>query len=164
MSANRPSMTRANTKQEVAVKGCMKVRRFVPALLLLLGYSVMTRPLPAQSGYGQVRGRLTAVAGTPVSTASVALTSAKTEARVCTKSDAGGYFTVSNLAPDLYEIDIQADGFKRVQGTVAVSVDSTSMVDSTLQLGARRSELWRCFALLKHAVGPHSRKFPFWRI
>jgi hypothetical protein len=78
---------------------------------------------------------LTTVAGTPVSGASVSVTSAQTGARARTKTDAGGYFTISNLASDLYQIDVQADGFKRVQATVAVNADSTTTVDSTLQPG-----------------------------
>jgi len=67
------------------------------------------------------------------------VTAAQTGARARTKTDAGGYFTISNLTPDLYEIDVEADGFKRVQGTVAVSADSTATVNSTLQAGDPRS-------------------------
>jgi hypothetical protein len=116
----------------------MRTARLVPAVLLfgfLFGFLFLTRPVPAQSVYGQVWGRLTTVAGTPVSGASVSVTSAQTGARARTKTDAGGYFTISNLASDLYQIDVQADGFKRVQATVAVNADSTTTVDSTLQTG-----------------------------
>jgi hypothetical protein len=113
----------------------MKSARLVPAVLLLCGFLFLTQPGTAQSVYGQVWGRLTTAAGTPVSGASVTVTSAQTGARARTKTDAGGYFTLSNLAPDLYQIDVQADGFKRVQATVAVNADSTTTVDSTLQAG-----------------------------
>jgi hypothetical protein len=103
--------------------------------LLLFAALLLTRPLSAQSVYGQVWGRLTRAGGTPVSGASVTVTAAQTGARARAKTDAGGYFTISNLAPDLYQIDVQADGFKRVQASVAVSADSTTTVDATLQAG-----------------------------
>ena len=113
----------------------MRGARLVPAILLLLAFLFITRPVAAQSVYGQVWGRLTTAAGTPVSGASVTVTAAQTGARARTKTDAGGYFTISNLAPDLYQIDVEADGFKRVQGSIAVSADSTTTVNSTLQAG-----------------------------
>jgi Carboxypeptidase regulatory-like domain/TonB dependent receptor len=109
--------------------------RFVSAVFLLVAPFFTTRPLAAQSVYGMVWGRLTAVAGTPVSGALVTVTAAQTEARNKAWTDAGGYFTISNLTPDLYQVEVQADGFKRVQGTVAVSADSTATVNSTLQPG-----------------------------
>jgi len=116
----------------------MRGARLVP-VVLLLAFLFLTRPVAAQSVYGQVWGRLTTVAGTPVSGASVTVTAAQTGARARTKTDAGGYFTINNLAPDLYEIDVEADGYKRVQGSVAVSADSTTTVNSTLQPGDPRS-------------------------
>ncbi len=117
------------------MKRSIRVAPLVPAVLLLFAFLFLTRPVPAQSVYGQVWGRLTMVAGAPVSGASVTVTAAQTGARARTKTDAGGYFTISNLAPDLYEIDVEADGFMRVQGSIAVSADSTTTVNSTLQAG-----------------------------
>src|SRR5271165_6075200 len=106
----------------------MRAARLVPAVLLMLASICLPRPVMAQSVYGQVWGRLTAVAGTPVSGASVAVTAAQTEARARTKTDAKGYFTISNLAPDLYQIEVQADGFKHVQDSISVSADTTTTV------------------------------------
>jgi carboxypeptidase family protein/TonB-dependent receptor-like protein len=112
----------------------MRTARLVFAFLLLAS-GFMARPLAAQSVYGLIWGRLTAPAGTPVSMAQVTVTSVQTGARAQTKTDAGGYFTISNLTPDLYQIEVQADGFRRVQSTVSVSVDATTTVDATLQAG-----------------------------
>lgn len=117
------------------MRGSMRAERLFLAVLPLAAFFFMTRTLTAQSVYGQVSGRLTAGAGTPVSGASVNLTSVQTGARARTKSDAGGHFAILNLAPDLYQIDVQADGFKRVQATIAVSADSTTTVDVPLQAG-----------------------------
>jgi hypothetical protein len=62
-----------------------------------------------------------------------------------TESDAKGYITIANVSADLYQIEVRAEGFKSVQGTVAVSADSTSSVNATLQPGdpntlAKKSE------------------------
>src|SRR5271166_1771561 len=113
----------------------MRTARFVLAISLFFAFCFMARPLAAQSVYGVVWGRLTTTTGTPVSTAEVTVTSVQTGASARTKTDAGGYFTISNLTPDLYQIDVQADGFNPVQGTVAVSADSTTTVNSTLKTG-----------------------------
>jgi hypothetical protein len=113
----------------------MRTRRLFPAAILLLAFGFGTRPLAAQSVYGGVWGHLTSAAGTPVYGASVNLVSVQTGARVQTKSDASGNFSVSNLAPDLYQIEVRADGFKRVQSNVGVSVDSTAVVKAALQPG-----------------------------
>ena len=112
----------------------MRIARNVLAISLFAS-CFMARPLAAQSVYGVVWGRLTAATGTPVSLAEVTVTSVQTGAGARTKTDAGGYFTISNLTPDLYQIDVVAEGFKRVHGTVLVSVDATATVDATLQAG-----------------------------
>src|ERR1700690_1304184 len=103
----------------------MRIARNVLAISLFAS-CFMARPLAAQSVYGVVWGRLTAATGTPVSLAEVTVTSVQTGAGARTKTDAGGYFTISNLTPDLYQIDVVAEGFKRVHGTVLVSVDATA--------------------------------------
>ena len=113
----------------------MRSGRAFLAVLLLFVFVFMTRAVRAQSVYGQVWGRLTTVAGTPVSGASVLLTSTTTGARIWTTSDAGGYITVANLAADLYLVDVRADGFKGMQSNIGVSADDTTQVSATLQAG-----------------------------
>jgi Carboxypeptidase regulatory-like domain/TonB dependent receptor len=113
----------------------MRAARLLLAILSLLLFLCLVRTVTAQSVYGVIRGRLTAVAGAPVSGASITVTAAQTAARAKTKTDSGGYFTISNLSPDLYQIDIQADGFKRVPGSVGVYADTTAEVNAILQAG-----------------------------
>jgi hypothetical protein len=113
----------------------MRAVRLVTAILALVAFLFQTRPVTSQSVYGKVSGRFTAGAGSPVSGASVTVTAVQTGARSRTRTDAEGYFTISNLAADLYQIDVQADGFNRVHEIVAVNADSTTKVDSTLRAG-----------------------------
>ncbi len=113
----------------------MNAARRIIGPLLALAVVFLALPLNAQSVYGQVSGRLVSASGTPVSGASVTLISVATDARVRTESDAKGYITIANVSADLYQIEVRAAGFKSVQGTVAVSADSTSSVNATLQPG-----------------------------
>lgn len=115
--------------------GRMRASRPVLAVCLLSNILLFVRPAASQSVYGEVWGRFTTASGEPISAASVTVTSVETGARSTTKSDAGGYFTISNLTPDLYQIEVQADGFKRLQGTTPVSADSTATVNAALQAG-----------------------------
>ncbi len=106
----------------------MRASKFVLVVLLLSRVLLPTEQSTAQSVYGQVSGRLITVSGTPVSEASVIVTSVQTGTRARTKSDNGG-------GPDLYQVDVQANGFKRVQATIVVNADSTTSVNAALQAG-----------------------------
>lgn len=113
----------------------MRFTRIVPAILLLPTFLFVTLPLSGQSVYGRVSGRLVSASGSPVSGASVSLTSTATGASIQTQSDVSGYITIANLAADLYQIEVRAEGFKRVQGTVAVSADETTTLNAALPPG-----------------------------
>jgi hypothetical protein len=103
--------------------------------LLLSSVLLLTDQSTAQSVYGQVWGRLTSVSGTPVSGAVINMISVGTGARTGAKSSPDGSFAVSNVSADLYQIEVRADGFKRVQATIVVSANSTTTVNVPLQAG-----------------------------
>ena len=104
-------------------------------ILLLSSVLLLTELSTAQSVYGQVWGRLTSAAGTPVSGAVVNMISVGTGARTGAKSNPDGSFAVSNVSADLYQIEVRADGFKRVEATIVVSANSTTTVNVPLQAG-----------------------------
>ena len=104
-------------------------------LLLALAVTFLALPLNAQSVYGQVWGHLISASGAPVPGAAVSLISVATGVRVAAKSDARGNITISNLAADLYQIEVRADGFKTVQGIIAVNADSIAKIDASLEVG-----------------------------
>jgi hypothetical protein len=104
-------------------------------ILLLSGVLLLTDHSAAQSVYGEVWGRLTSASGTPVSGAVVNMISVGTGARTGAKSNPDGSFAVSNVSADLYQIEVRADGFKRVQATIVVSANSTTTVNVPLQAG-----------------------------
>ena len=104
-------------------------------ILLLSSVLLLTDRGTAQSVYGQVWGRLTSASGTPVSGAAVNIISVGTGARTAAKSNPDGSFAFSNVSADLYQIEVRADGFKRVQATIVVSANSTTTVNVPLQAG-----------------------------
>jgi hypothetical protein len=107
----------------------------VLVILLLSSVLLFTDRSTAQSVYGQVWGRLTSASGTPVSGAVVNMISVGTGARTGATSNPDGSFAVSNVSADLYQIEVRADGFKRVQATIVVSANSTTTVNVPLQAG-----------------------------
>jgi hypothetical protein len=113
----------------------MRASNLILVIWLLSSVMLLTDRGTAQSVYGQVWGRLTSASGTPVSGAVVNMISVGTGARTGTKSNRDGSFAVSNVSADLYQIEVQADGFKRVQATIVVSANSTTMVNVPLQAG-----------------------------
>jgi|HubBroStandDraft_1064217.scaffolds.fasta_scaffold01157_4 outer membrane receptor protein involved in Fe transport len=113
----------------------MRAARLVLAILLLFALFCQPRPLTAQSVYGGVWGRLTSSAGVPVSGALISVTSVQTEVHSQTKSNPDGTFAINNLTPDLYRIEVKADGFMLVRDTLPVSADSTNTVNATLKAG-----------------------------
>jgi hypothetical protein len=113
----------------------MRSSSLVLVILAVSSVLLLTDHSTAQSVYGQVWGRLTSASGTPVSGATVNLISVGTGARTAAKSDPDGSFAVSNVSADLYQIEVRADGFKRVQATIVVSADSTTNVNVPLQAG-----------------------------
>src|SRR6202521_2432931 len=113
----------------------MRASNLILVILLLSSVLLLTDRGTAQSVYGQVWGRLTSASGTPASGAVIDMTSVGTGARTGTKSNRDGSFAVSNLSADLYQIEVQADGFKKVQATIVVSANSTTTVNVPLQAG-----------------------------
>jgi len=113
----------------------MRAPNLILVIWLLSSVLSLTDRGTAQSVYGQVWGRLTTASGTPVSGAVVNMISVGTGARTGTKSNRDGSFAVSNVSADLYQIEVQADGFKRVQATIVVSANSTTTVNVPLQAG-----------------------------
>ena len=110
---------------------------------LLLALSVLTLLLmvpgngSAQVLYGTLVGNVKDPTGAIVPDATVTLTETGTALTRQVKTDSRGTYTVSTLTPGTYTVKISAQGFKTFsRPDVAVTVNSVSRVDATLQLGA----------------------------
>jgi outer membrane receptor protein involved in Fe transport len=87
--------------------------------------------------YGSVIGTVTDQQGAAVAGAKVTVTSVTKGTSDTTTTNESGNYTVTHLIPDLYNIKVEAQGFKayEVKG-IQVSADVAARVDAKLELGA----------------------------
>ena len=116
----------------------MRSRVFLLFLAVLLAvYSSFSPASNAQAVYGSILGTATDAQGNAVAGAKVTVTSiAKGSVEETTTNEDGNY-TVSHLIPDLYNVRVEATGFKvyEVKG-VQVSADVGAKVDAKMDVGS----------------------------
>jgi hypothetical protein len=107
----------------------------VPAIFALLLLSV--GPLFGQSSTAELRGLVSDESAASIPGAQVEVVNVNTgESRTFT-TDAAGQYIVPQLIPGLYEIRVDAKGFRRlVRQGIVLQVDQRASVDLRLQLGA----------------------------
>ena len=92
---------------------------------------------PAQSDRGTITGTVSDPASAVVSNARIAFRNTATGVGGASVSTSTGNFTVSSLPAGLYDITVEAPGFKKLtQLAVQVQVAQTVRLDFTLQIGA----------------------------
>src|SRR5262249_61747219 len=90
----------------------------------------------AQAVYGSVLGTVTDQQGAAVAGAKVTVTSVSKGTVEETTSNADGNYTVSHLIPDIYNVRVEATGFKAYEvKAIQVSADTGAKVDASLQVG-----------------------------
>src|SRR5271155_3902062 len=107
-----------------------------PIVLLVLALSGLSLPAPAQSTAGRVLGRVTDQSGASVAGANVVVTDTQRGTSRPLTTDASGDYVAADLIPGIYNIHVEAKGFKSVERpavTVEVATDVRS--DFTLQPG-----------------------------
>jgi len=113
------------------------LRSFVLLCLVCLVSGMTATNAAAQAVYGSILGTATDAQGNAVAGAKVTVTSvAKGSVEETTTNDDGNY-TVSHLIPDVYNIRVEATGFKayEVKG-VQVSADTGTKVDAKMDVGS----------------------------
>jgi len=105
------------------------------AFCLVLGFAA-PRVL-SQAVYGSIIGTITDQQGAAVAGAKVTVTSATKSTSQETTSNESGNYTVTHLAPDVYNIKVEGQGFKayEIKG-IQVFADAAAHVDAKLELGA----------------------------
>jgi hypothetical protein len=102
------------------------------AFLALLGVALAT----AQSDRGGITGTVTDPANAVVPGAKLVLRNVETGALTQAETTPTGNFTLSSLPVGIYDLTVQAAGFKTaVQTKVAVQIDQTVRLDIRLQVG-----------------------------
>jgi hypothetical protein len=101
--------------------------------------------VPAANGqavFGSILGTVTDPSGAAVANAKVTvLDQRKGTAEHTTTNDSGNY-SVTHLIPDIYTVQIEATGFKRLEfKDVTVLVDNSSKVDGQFQVGSTSEQV-----------------------
>ena len=91
----------------------------------------------AQVSTGTILGSVTDSANAAVANASVIVRNAETNIAHTTVTNSNGYYSLPNLQPGHYEVDVKAQGFsEQVSESVTLTVGAEQEVDFTLKVGA----------------------------
>src|SRR5947209_5216110 len=106
-------------------------------LILSLVAGMAATRSAAQAVYGSILGTVTDQQGSAVAGAKVTVTSIAKGTIDETTTNADGNYTVSHLIPDVYNVHIEATGFKSydVKG-IQVSADTAAKVDGKMDVGS----------------------------
>lgn len=112
---------------------CFRLKKLSLSLVFLVA------PLAAQTGQGNVRGTVQDVSKAVIPHARVTLTNTATGVvrQSDTNTDGIYYFGSVNLGS--HSLLVEAQGFKKWEGTLAVQVGQTVVVDPTLEVGSLES-------------------------
>ena len=104
-------------------------------LACLLGLP-LSSPLNAQTTTGRILGSITDATGATVNGAVVTVTDTQRGTVRTFTTEAGGAYAAANLQPGVYEVRVEAKGFKSVKReNIQLEVASDALVDITLQPG-----------------------------
>jgi hypothetical protein len=104
--------------------------------LLIPAAGLISTTLRAQSFYGSIVGTVTDSSGAVVPDATVTATDIGTNQSAKVQTDANGKFSLVNLVPSDYKIEVSKANFKRfVREHVPVQVGQTIRIDSALAVG-----------------------------
>ncbi|HEY6190390.1 MAG TPA: TonB-dependent receptor [Pyrinomonadaceae bacterium] len=102
-------------------------------LLLLLFSSAHTAP--AQTHRATVRGRVTNITGAQLAGASIKLVHAATNETRSLRTGAEGEFSIPQLPPGAYRLEIEANGYGKYAREFELQVNQTQQLDVTLEVG-----------------------------
>ena len=110
--------------------------RFLFTAICLLALSQSSVAF-GQSVYGSIYGTVTDATGAVVPGANVTVTDVAKGTTVTVQSNGSGDFTVDHLIPDIYDVKIDAGGFKGYQQKgIQVFADTAVKVTAALEVGA----------------------------
>src|SRR5436190_12217348 len=111
--------------------------RLNPSIFLLTLVVILLSTLGASAQFrGGVQGTVTDASGGTIAGATVTLTSKETSQTQTTVTSDGGFYRFASLAPGLYSIAVEQQGFKkRIVDDVKVDAESVRGQDVSLEIG-----------------------------
>ncbi len=109
---------------------------FTVFLILLACVALVAPPLAAQEARGTIVGRVLDASGAVVGGASVQVTNKAMGTKVSVVTNDVGLYQATYLIPGLYQIAVEAPGFKKSVRDVEVRVSDRLEVNVTLEVGA----------------------------
>jgi hypothetical protein len=105
--------------------------------LLVFTYAASSTAFGQVSINGSLRGRVNDPGDASVAGASVKLTNMATATTQTTVSDGNGDYQFARIAPGVYSLTVEKEGFKRAQReSIVIAVNENAVADVTLAVGA----------------------------
>jgi len=114
----------------------MKSRMFLFLMAVLLACFCLHVPTASgQAVYGSIIGTVTDPSGAAVPGAKVTVTSVGKGTTDTTTTNESGNYSVTHLIPDVYNVKVEAPGFKAFEEkNITVSADTSARVDGQFQV------------------------------
>jgi hypothetical protein len=96
---------------------------------------LLTAPLAAQTGLGTVKGTVLDATGAAIPGAKVTLTNEQTNISRESETSSVGTYEFPAVPIGSYKLTVQAQGFKRYEGTFNVQAGQTIAIDPALEVG-----------------------------
>src|SRR5437899_5280321 len=106
---------------------------------LVLSLALVTLPVAAQTGLGVVRGTVQDVSKAVIPGAKVTLTDSATGVARAAQTNADGIYYFGSAALDPYTLLVEAQGFKKWEGTLTVQAGQTVVIDPNMDVGSLES-------------------------
>jgi hypothetical protein len=108
---------------------------------LLAVYFLLTLPAPAQNPYGALRGFVQDAAGRRVPGAKISLSNTQLSLTRETRADDRGEFRIEELAPNVYQLTVNAPGFAEAHSELVIAIGSVRDVSIALQPQSQKEKV-----------------------
>ena len=106
------------------------------ALAVAITAVFLAIPVLAQTGLGTIKGTVLDATGAAIPTARITLTNQQTNIVRESESSEVGIFEFPAVPIGSYKLAVQAEGFKRYEGTFNLQAGQTVVIDPGLEVGA----------------------------
>ena len=120
----------------------MRARQPACFLLVTLGLALTATAATAQTHLGSIRGTITDPSGSAVADAALTLMHEETGLTRTVSTGSAGAFSISQLAPGVYRIEVELAGFKTFVNRTTLQVNQHLRLDVALEIGEVTEEVF----------------------